>query len=453
MLEVEREEIPTPRALRAVPGTSLDDLDLERVNDYIQHLNWPVRVETLKADLESARQFLERRQLVRDGEVTQLGLLVAGPQPEAYLGARSKVRLETLAGTNEFTGSLVPVLEASLTSLLRLMRTAPGATEAEVVPVPDEVLRQAVHNAIAHRDYTVNKPTTLHVSASGEVTLSHPGRFSPQLLLASADPAFPLRGILPAIDPPNPWLTGVLHVFRKWDGRRVGTTTLLHHCLTEQLDLPFYQVEQGEVGLTLRAGTLLDPAMEARLHSMDAYLESRNGGQALTREQQLVLAYLMNSEWAHRRGQYTLLLTAESPLFADVLGLARAGLVVPHPNGTTERPLFVPHRLLMQREFPNELEARLGPVVQELSDPNRKLLSEVYRQEAFSKSKSATASRTALCLWSEHRAGLREAGDPEPFQEQIRRGFNRLKRAGLLVRAPHGRGYVLNGEYGKGRLF
>lgn len=449
MLEVEREETPTPRALRAVPGTSLDDLDLEQVNDYIQHLNWPVRVETLKADLESARPFLERRGLVRDGEVTQLGLLVASPQPEAYLGARGKVRLETPSGATDFSGSLIPVLEASLTNLLRAVRLPAGPAPPIV---PDEVLRQALHNAVAHRDYALNRPTTVCVNSEGEVTLAQPGRFPPPLLVESQSSESPLRGLLPAVEPPNPWLTPLLRVFRKWDGRRVGLTTLLQHCLTEQLNLPLYRLAGGEVRLTLRAGTLLDPAMEARLQSTDAFLESRNGGEALTREQQLVLAYLMNAEWANERGQHTLLLTAESPLYPELLALARAGLVTPHPAGSVERPFYVPHRLLMQQDFPDDLEARLGPVVHELSDANRKLLSAVCRQEAFSRAQSATAARTALSQWCEYRAGNPEAGDPEPFQEQIRHAFNRLKRAGFLVRAPKGRGYVLNTEYGKGRL-
>jgi hypothetical protein len=341
------------------------------------------------------------------------------------------------------------VLEASLTSLLRAVRLP---AEAAPATVPDEVLRQALHNAIAHRDYALNKPTTIRVSTGGEVTVSQPGRFPPPLLVESQslEPSF--RGLLPAVEPPNPWLTPLLRVFRKWDGRRVGMTTLLQHCLTEQLDLPLYRLTGGEVRLTLRAGTLLDPAMEARLQSADAFLESRNGGEALTREQQLVLAYLMNAEWASERGQHTLLLTAESPVYPELLALARAGLVTPHPAGSMERPFYVPHRLLMQRDFSDDLEARLGPVVHELNDANRKLLSAVFRQEAFSRAQSGTAVRTALCLWCEHRAGNPEAEAPEPFQEQVRHAFNRLKRAGFVVRASRGRGYVLNPEYGKGRL-
>lgn len=455
MLEVEREEAPTPRALRAVPGTSRDDLDLERVNDYIQHLNWPVRVETLKADLESAQPFLERRGLLRGGEVTQLGLLIASSEPEAYLGARGRVKLETPSGTSDYTGSLISVLEDSLTGLLRAVRSETTASQPDFlgVSLPDQVLRQALHNAVAHRDYSVNRPITLRVTASGEVTLSHPGRIPAPLLAESADAELPLRGILTAVEPPNPWLTDLLQVFRKWDGRRVGTTTLQQHCLYEQLDLPFYRFEGGEVRLTLRPGTLLDAAMEARFQSCDAYLEYANRGQPFTRTQQFLLAYLMKSEWAHTRGSYTLQLSPESPAYPELVGLARAGLVIPHPAGTPERPLYVVHRLLMRRDFSAELEERLGPVIHELSATNREILSEAYRQEAFSRAKSCTPARAALCLWCERSAGATEVEPFEQFEVRVRHAFNRLKRAGFLVKPRRGRGYVLNAEYGKGRLF
>jgi hypothetical protein len=450
VLEVEREDAPTPRALRAVPGTSLDDLDLERVNDYIQHLNWPVRVETLKSDLESARPFLERRGLLRDGEVTQLGLLLASPHPEAYLGARSAVRLETPGSTETYQGSLIPVLEESLTALLRSVR-AEAARVASATLLPDEVLRQAVQNSVAHRDYAVNRPLVVRTGASGRVTLAHPGRFPAALLVQSADPDLPLRGLLPLVEPANPWLTDLLHVYRKWDGRQVGVTTLLRACLEEQLDLPYYRLEGGEVRLTLRPGSPLDAAMEARLQSCDAYLEYANRGEALSRSQQRALAYLMKAEWAHRQGAYTLLLTGGTPAEADLSYLARLGLIVPHPAGTPERPLYVAHRLLMRRDFSAELEQRLGPVFHELNAANQALLMEAYRQEAFSRWKACTPARAALCLWAERTAGAAEAEPLEPFQEHVRAGLGRLRRAGFLVRTR--RGYVVNADYGQGRLF
>lgn len=54
-----REESWHVRELRPVAGTTIDDVNLEALNDYVQQLNRPVRVETIKPDLEAARGFLE----------------------------------------------------------------------------------------------------------------------------------------------------------------------------------------------------------------------------------------------------------------------------------------------------------------------------------------------------------------------------------------------------------
>jgi predicted HTH transcriptional regulator len=74
-----------------VPDTRLNDLDLDTLNDYIQHLNRPIRIETMKADIESARPFLERKGFIKDERVTLLGMLVCGQHSADRLGFRCHV--------------------------------------------------------------------------------------------------------------------------------------------------------------------------------------------------------------------------------------------------------------------------------------------------------------------------------------------------------------------------
>jgi hypothetical protein len=40
--------------LQVLPGTTVNDLDVEKLNEYITHLNQPGRVETIKPDLKAA---------------------------------------------------------------------------------------------------------------------------------------------------------------------------------------------------------------------------------------------------------------------------------------------------------------------------------------------------------------------------------------------------------------
>ncbi|MDV7400640.1 hypothetical protein RZS08_55000, partial [Arthrospira platensis SPKY1] len=86
-----KEETLHARELRIVPAATVDDLDLDRLNEYIQNLNRTVRVETIKPDLAAARPFLERKTFIKDGAVTTLGMLVCGRHPGDHLGFRCQV--------------------------------------------------------------------------------------------------------------------------------------------------------------------------------------------------------------------------------------------------------------------------------------------------------------------------------------------------------------------------
>lgn len=86
-----REEVIYARELQPWPDTAVDDLDLDALNDYIQHLNRPIKVETMKADMETARPFLERKKFIKDGQATLLGMLVCGKYPADHLGFRCHV--------------------------------------------------------------------------------------------------------------------------------------------------------------------------------------------------------------------------------------------------------------------------------------------------------------------------------------------------------------------------
>ena len=79
------------RELQIVETASLNDLDLDRLNEFIASLNRQVRIETLKPTIEAALPFLVKRGFVRDDKVTTLGLLVCGQSPERWLNFRCQV--------------------------------------------------------------------------------------------------------------------------------------------------------------------------------------------------------------------------------------------------------------------------------------------------------------------------------------------------------------------------
>ena len=71
-----KEDASQARELTPVAGATVEDLNLDRLNEYIQLLNRQVKLETIKADLNAALPFLTRKCFVVQGKVTTLGVLV-----------------------------------------------------------------------------------------------------------------------------------------------------------------------------------------------------------------------------------------------------------------------------------------------------------------------------------------------------------------------------------------
>jgi ATP-dependent DNA helicase RecG len=86
-----KEEASQARELTPLAGATIEDLNVERVNEYIQLLNRQVKVETIKADLQAALPFLERKSFVISGKVTTLGALVCADHLADLMGFRCRV--------------------------------------------------------------------------------------------------------------------------------------------------------------------------------------------------------------------------------------------------------------------------------------------------------------------------------------------------------------------------
>src|SRR6185436_12399170 len=77
---------------------------------------------------------------------------------------------------------------------------------------PEELLRETVNNALAHRDYSINKQVIIAIKPGVHLAIRNPGAFRRHLLIEVVDHAIPLRRILPEAKPRNPKLADVLRV-------------------------------------------------------------------------------------------------------------------------------------------------------------------------------------------------------------------------------------------------
>lgn len=427
------------------------DLDLTKLNQFIFHLNQPKQVETLKPDLPSARPFLERRCFLKDGAVTILGALVCGNHPGDRLGFRSHVHgyvdvpQQTAQDKQDFVDNALQLMESSLGYLLRNIQvgiSAEGGGTA-VPQYPEEALRETVNNALAHRDYSVNKQVIIAIKPGIHIAIRNPGRFRQTLVIEDGNADIPVRRILPEAKPRNPKLADVLRVYRKWEGRGIGMATLVNLCLENRIDLPYYRIYTEEVCLHLSSGKLLDERMERLFESFDRHIATKLEGGGLTEEQKRVLAYLIKSEWANEQPGYTILLTPDNKHFAALGNLEKAGLIGKHPMSTAAYPIYVADRVLVQRDYARELRALFGGAFDGLDETAKGALGVVYRHNHFCKARQVSAKQAAFALWYERSAPGGDIKEFDTFYRKVRNTFNKLQKTGFVAKVQGTHGYVL----------
>ena len=200
-----KDEAVHARELQPVVGMTEADLDLAKLNQFIFQLNQPVTVETMKPDLDQARPFLLRRCLIREGHVTILGALVCGQYPGEHLGFRSHVHgyvdvpHEIARDKQDFVDNVLQLMESTLGYILRNIQVGISINAGgECRPqYPAELLRETVNNALAHRDYSINKQVVVSIKPGNHIAIRNPGAFRRHLLIEDVNNDIPVRRILP----------------------------------------------------------------------------------------------------------------------------------------------------------------------------------------------------------------------------------------------------------------
>jgi len=169
----------------AVPGATLDDLDASAVQKYADRFlgDAPVKREAI-IDLLSRRGCL-----VKDGNVwrpTTSGYLLFGKEPQRVF-ASAEILLARYTGkqmTDEFLrevvrGSLpdqVRRVEAWLTANMRKGARIDALQRTERTEYPLPAVREAIVNAVAHRDYAIRGDEIRVMMFSDRVEVYSPGR-------------------------------------------------------------------------------------------------------------------------------------------------------------------------------------------------------------------------------------------------------------------------------------
>ena len=87
-----KQEILNAKELQPVINTTLENLDINKLNEYIHLLNKDVTTESIKSDIGNSKSFLGRKGFITKGfQPTILGVLVCAKNVDDLLGSRSQI--------------------------------------------------------------------------------------------------------------------------------------------------------------------------------------------------------------------------------------------------------------------------------------------------------------------------------------------------------------------------
>jgi ATP-dependent DNA helicase RecG len=256
-----KDEAANAREIKPCANTTIENLSLDRLNEFILYLNRPAKLESIKPTLSDAQSFLQRKNFIVDGRCTTLGLLVCGIHPEQFLGYRCDVHGYVVSGLKgqvasdkrDMRDNVLPLMEDAFNFVWRNIQvgitTEQGGKAAP--EYPENVIRETINNALAHRDYSLDRQVVVTISPGVSVQIANPGRFRKAYIYRSDAENTRIRRIFPDSKATNPKLADLLRVYSKWEGQGIGMATLVNLALENQIDVPYYELKGDEVRLTL----------------------------------------------------------------------------------------------------------------------------------------------------------------------------------------------------------
>ncbi|MCC7507489.1 MAG: hypothetical protein IT259_19435 [Saprospiraceae bacterium] len=451
-----RDELANAREIQIVPTASLDNLNIDKLNDYLIRLNRDIKVESLKADIPSALSFLSRKNFIRDGKPTLLGLLVCGDNIYDFVQGRCQVdgfvesAIEIAQNKQIIKDNIIQLLEQSFVFVLKNIQVGVSAEKGgkSKPEYPEKLIRETVNNALAHRDYSSDRFVNIIIQPDQHIEIRNPGAFrADQKILI--DQVVKTRRIIPNPKARNPRLADLLKSFDRWEGRGIGMASLTNSCLDNEIDVPFYILHtENDISLFVRKGKVLDEPMKLWLDSFSGFIYKQNKGRDLSEEQEIALAYFYKSELLNRQERYTIILTPDNNHFDVISTLEENGLIYRHPNSPDLYPVFLVNRVLVKNEYSNELLQIFGGAFDNLSNDYKDVLDATYQHNFFSREDIVSAKRVNNYLYSKKFGPTSDVKHYENYYRKIRTIFNNLEKGGFIVRADGSKPrFVLNTNF------
>lgn len=392
-----KRELEYARELRPVPNTTIEDLDLEKIRELIDTLQSGGTFLNTPKTLEEAIPFLEDNYFLRNDLVTVLGMLTCGKKPFYHLDKRAEVDcfLETeeshlvVADKRYIKDTILSLMEESFRFILRNIRIGTSYENGgtHYPEYPQDVIREVVNNAIAHRDYKANRPVQIIIKPNEEIVVKNPGTFSHKTLLEIPDENDFIWRIIPPKGTPeskNPKLANFLKkVSPHIENRGVGVATLVNEALENRIGMPYYGLDTDTIILHLREGKVLDKKVQSVFKMYAKFIEDKIGNPP-TESQLTLLAYFFKAEDEDRNGNASILLTQDNNHLNVITELVDSQLIDKHPSSPKHYPIYRVHRQLRKMKYYDELKEIFGDErIAGLTFEEKRILNAFYIKNRF----------------------------------------------------------------------
>lgn len=320
-----------------VGAATLDDLDRTKLDGYL------ARLRRDRPDAEYLRHPIEQV-LVQLGVVktvdgvhrpTLAGLLAFGRYPQStepqlvitflqFFGTDASEpgpRGERFIDNRKFEGTVAEIIDATVLHILASIRKSSlidGLFRRDIPEYPEVAIREAVINAVAHRDYSpMARGSFIQVRLFADhLEIQSPGGLHGPVTTETIEDERSSR---------NRLLVRFLEDLHLVENRGSGVRTMIRAMRDANLEPPVFEDRRVSFWVTFRNHTLMDPATIAWLN--------RFAGLPLSDHQRVALAFLRRQDRItnpdYRRLNYVDMLTATR----DLRGLVQAGLLVQHGIG------------------------------------------------------------------------------------------------------------------------
>ena len=198
----------------------------------------------------STQELLGHLNLLNDGRPTNAAVLVFGKAPQRFL-ISSEVKCAHFHGTEVakpipsyqvYKGTAFQLVDQAVDFVLSKIALSVGtraeSTQAPVsYEIPKEVVREAIVNAVAHRNYTSNASVQVMLF-SDRLEILNPGKLPPALTLEQ------LRQTHPSV-PSNRLLARSLYLAQYIEEMGTGTLDMIRRCRDAGLSEPEFTDSGG----------------------------------------------------------------------------------------------------------------------------------------------------------------------------------------------------------------